>query len=99
MSPRPARHPAPEAAQPAARRLGGVRLRALRQGGAALSGVRRRADDDRRELNPKLFLVARQNDSENDALFRSARLDLVMQRARAISRRILALITAPLLTA
>ena len=51
-----------------------------------------------RELNPKLFLVARQNDSENDALFRSARLDLVMQRARTISRRILAIITAPLLT-
>lgn len=51
-----------------------------------------------RELNPKLFLVARQNDNENDAVFQSARLDLVMQRARAISRRILALITAPLLT-
>ena len=51
-----------------------------------------------RELNPKLFLVARQNDRENDAVFEAARLDLVMQRARAISRRILALITAPLLT-
>lgn len=51
-----------------------------------------------RELNPKLFLVARQNYSENDALFQSARLDLVMQRARTISRRILALVTAPLLT-
>lgn len=51
-----------------------------------------------RELNPKLFLVARQNDSENDALFQSARLDLVMQRARTISRRILAIITAPLLS-
>jgi Trk K+ transport system NAD-binding subunit len=51
-----------------------------------------------RELNPKLFLVARQNDSENDALFRSARLDLVMQRARTISRRILSLVMAPLLT-
>lgn len=50
-----------------------------------------------RELNPKLFLVARQNDNENDAVFQAARLDLVMQRARAISRRILALITAPLL--
>ncbi|MDH5513056.1 MAG: NAD-binding protein [Gammaproteobacteria bacterium] len=51
-----------------------------------------------RELNPKLFLVARQNDNENDDVFQSARLDLIMQRARAISRRILALITAPLLT-
>ena len=48
-----------------------------------------------RELNPNLFLVARQNDSENDALFRAARLDLVMQRARTISRRILALVMAP----
>jgi len=51
-----------------------------------------------RELNPKLFLVARQNERENDAVFEAARLDLVMQRARAISRRILALITVPLLT-
>ncbi|MCR4348226.1 MAG: NAD-binding protein [Sulfuricaulis sp.] len=51
-----------------------------------------------RELNSKLFLVARQNDNENDAVFQAARLDLVMQRARAISRRILAIITAPLLT-
>jgi voltage-gated potassium channel len=51
-----------------------------------------------RELNPRLFLVARQNDSENDAIFQAARLDLVMQRARAISRRILSLITVPLLT-
>lgn len=51
-----------------------------------------------RELNSKLFLVARQNESENDAVFQAARLDLVMQRARAISRRILSLITVPLLT-
>jgi len=51
-----------------------------------------------RELNPKLFLVARQNDRDNDALFEAARLDLVMQRSRVLSRQILALIAVPLLS-
>jgi hypothetical protein len=51
-----------------------------------------------RELNPKLFLVARQNDRDNDALFEAARLDLVMQRSRVLSRQILALIADPLLS-
>jgi len=51
-----------------------------------------------RSLNPDLFQVARQNARENDAIFDAARLDLVMQRSRIISNRILALISTPLLT-
>ncbi len=50
-----------------------------------------------RMLQPKLFMVARQNQRENDALFDVADLDLVMQRSRAIARRILALVRTPLL--
>lgn len=51
-----------------------------------------------RTLNANLFQVARQNARENDAIFEAARLDLVMQRSRIISNRILALISTPLLT-
>jgi len=51
-----------------------------------------------RSLNPNLFQVARQNARENDALFEAARLDLVMQRSRIISNRILSRISTPLLT-
>lgn len=51
-----------------------------------------------RTLNPALFMVARQNLRENDPIFDVAKLDLVMQRSRIIARRILSLITSPLLT-
>jgi len=50
-----------------------------------------------RMLKPGLFMVARQNQRENDALFEAAGLDLVMQRSRAIARRILSLVSTPLL--
>ncbi|MDH4275000.1 MAG: NAD-binding protein, partial [Gammaproteobacteria bacterium] len=50
-----------------------------------------------RMLKPDLFMVARQNQRENDALFDAANLDIVMQRSRAIARRIMALVRAPLL--
>jgi voltage-gated potassium channel len=51
-----------------------------------------------RELNPKLFLVARQNSDENDALFRAAKIDLVVQSSHIMANRILAHISTPLLT-
>ena len=51
-----------------------------------------------RMLNQNLFQVARQNARENDAIFEAARLDLVMQRSRIISNRILSRISTPLLT-
>lgn len=50
-----------------------------------------------KELNPKLFMVARQNRRDNDEIFHAANLDLVMQRSEIIAREILALLTTPLL--
>ena len=44
------------------------------------------------------MILARQNLRENDPIFDVAKLDLVMQRSRIIARRILSLITSPLLT-
>lgn len=50
------------------------------------------------DLNPKLFMVARQNEQQNDPLFRAAKLDLLMQRSSVIAHKIFALLTTPLLT-
>lgn len=50
-----------------------------------------------RMLNPKLFMVARQNFRENDAIFKAADLDLVMKRGSIIAHKIFALTTTPLL--
>lgn len=49
------------------------------------------------QLNPDLFMVARQNKCDNDEIFQAALLDLVMQRSEIIARDILALLTTPLL--
>lgn len=49
------------------------------------------------ELNPRLFMVARQNRHDNDAIFRAADLDLVMHRSEIIAEDILAQLTTPLL--
>jgi voltage-gated potassium channel len=49
------------------------------------------------ELNPDLFMVARQNKSDNHDIFQAALLDLVMQRSEIIARDILAMLTTPLL--
>ncbi|HEY9147856.1 MAG TPA: NAD(P)-binding protein, partial [Gammaproteobacteria bacterium] len=49
------------------------------------------------ELNPDLFMVARQNKSDNDDIFQAALLDLVMQRSEIIARDIFAILTTPLL--
>jgi len=51
-----------------------------------------------RELNPALYLVARQNRRANSALFHAARIDLVMEPSRIIVWRMLPLITTPMLT-
>lgn len=50
-----------------------------------------------RELNPRLFVVARQNKQDNEAIFQAAQLDLVMQRSEIIARKIFAIVTTPLL--
>ena len=49
------------------------------------------------QLNPDLFMVARQNKCDNDDVFQAALLDLVMQRSEMIAREIIALLTTPLL--
>ena len=50
-----------------------------------------------RELNPNLFMVARQNQTSNDPLFAAANLALVMKRGSVIAHKIFALLRTPLI--
>jgi len=50
-----------------------------------------------RDIKPELFLVARQEDQQNDALFEASQADLVARPSWIVARRILALATTPLL--
>lgn len=50
-----------------------------------------------RELNPDLFVVARQENPGNDPLFDASGADLVARRSLIVARRILAVATTPLL--
>lgn len=50
-----------------------------------------------RELKPSLFMVARQNQQQNNITFKAARLDLTMKRGTVIANKIFALTTTPLL--
>lgn len=79
----------------------------LREGGVErAAGIIAGTDDDAnnlsivmtaREINPDLFIVARQNREENSALFEAANLHLVMQRSDIIARKIITRTTNPLL--
>ncbi len=51
-----------------------------------------------RELNPDLYLVARQDRRADTEIFNAAKIDLVMEPSRIIVWRILPLITTPMLT-
>jgi Trk K+ transport system NAD-binding subunit len=51
-----------------------------------------------RELNPELYLVARQDRRADSEIFEAADLDLVMEPSRIIVWRILPLLTTPLLS-
>ena len=51
-----------------------------------------------RELNPDLYLVARQDRRADTEIFRAANLDLIMEPSRIIVWRILPLLTTPLLS-
>ena len=51
-----------------------------------------------RDMNANLFTVARQNLSNNDGIFDAANLDLIMKSGMIIGRRIIDLLTNPLLT-
>jgi len=50
-----------------------------------------------RDLNPRLFFVARQERKENDELFDQSRADLVARRSLIVARRVLMVATTPLL--
>jgi Trk K+ transport system NAD-binding subunit len=50
-----------------------------------------------RELNPDLFIVARQEVQQNDELFDSSGADLVARRSLIVARRMLTVATTPLL--
>ncbi len=49
------------------------------------------------DMNENLFTVARQNQRSNDAIFNAANIDLVTQSGMIIGRRIIDLLTNPLL--
>jgi voltage-gated potassium channel Kch len=51
-----------------------------------------------RELKPGLFMVARQNQRENNIIFAKAGFDLVMKRGDVIAHKIFALLRTPLLS-
>ncbi len=50
------------------------------------------------DLHPNIYTVARQNTHSNDIIFKAAEIDLVMQHANILTLKILALVTAPLLS-
>jgi Trk K+ transport system NAD-binding subunit len=50
-----------------------------------------------RQLNPRLFIVARQQHPQHDALFDSTAADLIARRSFIVVRRILSVVTTPLL--
>jgi Trk K+ transport system NAD-binding subunit len=50
-----------------------------------------------RELNPRLYLIARQNEQSNAELFKAANLDWIMEASEMIVRQILPMLTTPLL--
>jgi len=51
-----------------------------------------------KQLNPGLFIIARQNKRANQVIFDAVKADLVMQPGETIARKIRMLLTIPLLT-
>ena len=51
-----------------------------------------------KDLNARIYTVARQNNHSNGVIFKAADIDLVMQHADILTLKILALVTAPLLS-
>jgi Trk K+ transport system NAD-binding subunit len=49
------------------------------------------------ELNPGLFVVARQENPQNQALYEASKADLIARRSLIVARRILSVATTPLL--
>lgn len=51
-----------------------------------------------KNLNPKIFVVARQNQAANDVLFDSFRADFSMVHTRVVAQECIAILTTPLLS-
>ncbi|HEY9050398.1 MAG TPA: NAD-binding protein [Gammaproteobacteria bacterium] len=52
-----------------------------------------------KEINPDLFIVARQNKKSNERLFQATKANILMQPSEIIARKIRTLLTAPLMIA
>ena len=50
-----------------------------------------------KKLNPKIFVVARQNEAANDVLFDSFRADFSMVHTRVVAQECISILTTPLL--
>jgi voltage-gated potassium channel len=50
-----------------------------------------------RQLNPRLFFIARQEKRDHNALFKSSGADLIARPSRIVARQILSFVTTPLL--
>lgn len=81
-----------------------LRLAGIEKATGIVAGTGNDADNvsillNARALNPDIFLVVRQNHHRNEVLFNAADAGLVMQPTLVSARRILFLLTAPLLKA
>ncbi|RPH93171.1 MAG: potassium channel protein [Lysobacterales bacterium] len=100
-------HPERVAEQPGSVLGRGTEPRTLREAGVESAvGIIAGTGDDidnlsivmtARELNPNLFVVARQESPLNEQLFDASGADLVARRSLIVARRILAVATTPLL--
>ncbi len=85
----------------------GTEARTLEQAGVReAAGLVAATDDDAdnlsivmtaRDLNPELFLVGRQNQHSNAAIFREAQLDMVLEPSSMLAVKFLRVLTTPLL--
>ena len=99
--------PAPDAGLEAAVAGIGTEREVLERAGVeAAAGLVAATDDDianlaviamARELNPRLFVVARQSESVNQPLFERIRADIVMRPSEIVAEEALARLTTPLL--
>ncbi|GAB4354619.1 MAG: hypothetical protein Kow0060_05860 [Methylohalobius crimeensis] len=86
---------------------GSATAKTLKAGGIERAvGVVAATDDDGRNLsilinaralNPKVFMIVRQNRHQNELAFSAAKADIIMQPSLIAARRVLFMLTAPLL--
>ncbi|MBU0653840.1 MAG: NAD-binding protein [Gammaproteobacteria bacterium] len=100
--------PAAQNAPPGTIKGSGTDASTLRQAGVEkAAGVIAGSSDDAnnlsilmtvRELNPDIFMVARQNRQENGIIFEKAGFQLIMKRGDVIAHKIFALLRTPLIS-